>query len=363
MSAHHATRAAQPAHHHPPLSRVWPFRLGGAYVVLALVLLASALSSSMFALLPPTADTPRGLDADVAAVCVALALVVLIAAPRTHDDWGLDACIAITATLAAAAASWMPRAQGQLLVGFGIVLLGVYTAYYRPRPRLVGHLVWMLSIYAVALLLTPNLSSPLYFGVVAGTVAGLALLVSVLATRLRDLAFRDPLTGLLNRHGFEASIAPLISLAGRGDGPLTVGLIDLDGFKAYNDANGHFAGDDLLVGVSAAWRSALRDADLLARFGGDEFVLVLPGTTPDHARELEARLRRQHGTSWSVGFAQWHPGMTVQDALTDADAELYADKRARGHRSAAATAHAETIDLAGDGGHQRRVVAGDHRVR
>jgi diguanylate cyclase (GGDEF)-like protein len=339
VSAHHATRVAHPANaQYAPLSRVWPFRLGGAYVVLALVLVASALSASMFAVFPPTVDTPRGFDATVATFCIALALTVLVVAPRTHDEWGLDACIAITATLAAATASWMPRAQGQLLVGFGLVLLGVYTAYYRPRARLVAHLAWMLAIYGVALLLAPHLTSPLYFGVVAGTVGGLSLLVSFLASRLRALAFRDPLTGLLNRHGFDLSIAPLVALAGRTGRPLTLGLIDLDGFKAYNDAYGHVAGDDLLVEVSAAWRSSLRDADLLARFGGDEFVLVLPGTTPEDARELEARLRRLHRTGWSVGFTQWHPGQTVRDALTNADAELYAEKRTRGRRTSGSAA-------------------------
>ena len=254
MTAHHATRKTPTSSpQHPPLARSWPFRIGGAYVVLALVLLACALSSTMFALFPPTAETPRVFDADAAALCIGLTLLVLLAAPRTHDGWGLDAGIAATATLAAATAMWMPRAQGQLLVGFGLVLLGVYTAYYRPRGRMAWHLAWMLSLYAVALVLTPRVSSWLYFGVVAGTVTGLALLVSILGSRLRELAFRDALTGLPNRHGFDMSIAPLIALAERTGRPLTLGLIDLDGFKAYNDAYGHFAGDDLLVELAQAW--------------------------------------------------------------------------------------------------------------
>lgn len=355
----------------PPLARVWPFRLGGAYVVLGLVLLASALSAAMFSLFPPTDQTPRSLDAAMAVVCVLLTLVVLLVAPHTHGGWGLDVCIAITALLAAMTAAGMPRVQGQLLVGFGLVLLGAYTAYYRPRGRLVVHLVWMLSIYGLALVHTPHLTSPLYFGVVAGTVAGLALLVSILASRLRELAFRDSLTGLLNRRGFEVSIAPLISLSARTGRPLTLALIDLDGFKSYNDAHGHFAGDDLLVDVSAAWRATLRDADLLARFGGDEFVLVLPGSTPDEARELEARLRDQHGAGFSVGIAQWQSGMSAHDVLMNADAELYAAKRTRGRRAATATGtatttatgQADTIDLSTDDGHQRRMITGDHHIR
>lgn len=361
MTAHHSTRVARAATpQRPSLVHVWPFRLGGAYVVLALVLLASALAMVMFAVFPPTAETPRIFDADVAAFCVVLAALVLFVAPRTKDGWGLDACLAASVTLAAAVASWMPRAEGQLLVGFGLVLAGAYTAYYRPRGRMAAHIVWMLVIYGVALLLAPRLSSWLYFGVVAGTVTGLALLVSILTSRLRELAFRDPLTGLLNRRGFDMSIEQLMALSARSGRPLTLGLIDLDGFKSYNDAYGHFAGDDLLIEVSTAWRAALRGADLLARFGGDEFVLVLPGSTPQDARELETRLRRTHATGWSIGFAPWHPGMSAHDALTNADAELYAEKRTRGRRAASAP-HPETLDLSSLDAPQHRMLTTDNR--
>jgi diguanylate cyclase (GGDEF)-like protein len=351
-SVAHTVRAMQ-----HPLARVWPFRLGGAYVVLAGVLIASAFSSLMFAAFPPNPETPRFFDLGTGVVCLLLAFAVLVLAPRSESSWGLDACIAITATLGAASTSLMPRAQGQLLVGFGFVLLAAYTAYYRPRRRLLLHLGWMLAVYAVALAVDPHLTSPLYFGVVAGTVAGLALLVSFMAEQLRAFAFRDSLTGLLNRRGFEVSAAPLLSLASRHGRPLTVGLIDLDGFKAYNDAYGHLAGDELLVEISSAWVGALRGADLLARFGGDEFVLLLPGSTPDDARDLEARLRQQHTAGWSVGFAQWREGTTIHDTLTNADAELYAEKRTRGRRSGAHAQHAPIVDLSADGGEQRGVVA------
>ena len=365
VNAHHASRAVTAARVDPTpstLHRAWPFRLGGAYVVLAAVLLASALSSAMFAVFPPTGDTPRLLDAWLAALCVLLAVGTLLVAPLVKHGWGLDLCIAVTAAFAAAATVSMPRAQGQLLVGFGLVLLGVYTAYYRPLRRLVAHLAWCLSLYAVALLLDPQLPSVLYFGVVAGTVAGLSTLVAVLAERLRTLAFRDPLTGLLNRHGFDVAIAPLVATSARSGRPLTVGVIDLDGFKAYNDAYGHFAGDDLLVEVASSWSATLRTTDLLARFGGDEFVLVLPGATPDEARELVDRMHGRHPVGWSIGYAQWQEGMSVQDALATADAALYSVKRTRGRRSGSHTPHPPVIDLSVDGGHQRRMVARDQRV-
>jgi diguanylate cyclase (GGDEF)-like protein len=365
VSAHQTSRAVTAARVDTTpstLHRAWPFRLGGAYVVLAAVLLASSLSSATFAAFPPTGDTPRVLDAWLAALCLLLAACTLLLAPKVENTWGLDICIAVTATFAAAATADMPRAQGQLLVGFGLVLLGVYTAYYRPLRRLVAHLVWCLSLYAAALVIDRHLPSVLYFGVVAGTVAGLSMLVAVLAERLRTLAFRDPLTGLLNRHGFDVAIAPLVATSMRSGRPLTVGVIDLDGFKAYNDAYGHFAGDDLLVEIASSWEVTLRTTDLLARFGGDEFVLVLPGATPEEARELEARLREQHPMGWSIGYAQWQDDMSVQDALTTADAALYTEKRTRGRRRGAHTPHPPLIDLSVDGGEQRRMVARDQRI-
>jgi len=221
------------------------------------------------------------------------------------------------------------QGQGQLVIGFGLVLMGVYAAYFRPRRRLVGLLVLMLTSYGTALLLAPRLPSPLFFLVVAGTVIGVALLIASMAARMRDLAFRDSLTGVLNRRGFEVAVAPVAGMAARAGTPVTVGLIDLDDFKAFNDAHGHLAGDDILVELTTAWKSGLRSGDIMARFGGDEFAVVLPESTPADARELAAQLRALHPGAWSVGFAEWQPGEELTVALTRADRALYADKRDR----------------------------------
>jgi GGDEF domain-containing protein len=81
--------------------------------------------------------------------------------------------------------------------------------------------------------------------------------------------------------------------------------------------------------LSAAWQRGLRSGDLMARFGGDEFVFVLPQSTPADGHELAERLRALHPGEWSVGFTEWRPGEDVTDALTRADLALYADKRHR----------------------------------
>jgi diguanylate cyclase (GGDEF)-like protein len=150
-----------------------------------------------------------------------------------------------------------------------------------------------------------------------------------ISAQLRHAAGTDPLTGIANRRLWEAEATRSLSHAQRSGEPLTVAVIDLDDFKSVNDEDGHSAGDDLLRGLAGNWGQELRGADLLGRYGGDEFVLCLPGTDADSTGELITRLRRSHPASWSVGTATAGPGDALGDLLRRADAELYRQKRAR----------------------------------
>jgi diguanylate cyclase (GGDEF)-like protein len=78
-------------------------------------------------------------------------------------------------------------------------------------------------------------------------------------------------------------------------------VIDLDGFKAVNDRHGHAAGDRLLVDIAGAWSASLRPGDLLARFGGDEFILMILGATADQVDAILARLAAAHPAVWTAG--------------------------------------------------------------
>lgn len=181
-------------------------------------------------------------------------------------------------------------------------------------------------------------------------------LVSVLATiltstlrrcraeaHLRHQARTDALTGLLNRaelyRRFERLLKDRESGERRGDAThIGVLYADLDDFKSVNDHFGHAAGDRLLVAVADALRGAVRDVDLVARIGGDEFVVVCPDLeSPEQLGRVEARVVQAVGSlragggsvRLSVGSALAEPGATVEDALRLADEAMYRLKRSR----------------------------------
>ena len=104
-------------------------------------------------------------------------------------------------------------------------------------------------------------------------------------------ASTDALTGIANRRHFQEFLAEHFRLAARYGSPLSLYMVDLDRFKALNDTHGHLAGDAVLCAVAATMKAHLREADLLARFGGEEFVVVLPSTALEGARQSAERLR------------------------------------------------------------------------
>jgi diguanylate cyclase (GGDEF)-like protein len=158
----------------------------------------------------------------------------------------------------------------------------------------------------------------------------------ILAGRLRALATRDPLTGCPNRAETRARLAALAAQASPQN-PLTVCVLDLDGFKQVNDRHGHQAGDELLARVAAALQSAVRQGDVVGRIGGDEFVVLLPGAGATCAEDLVQRLLDSvrgagtaHGVTASVGTIRVLAPATEVDALLDAaDRAMYGAKRRR----------------------------------
>jgi diguanylate cyclase (GGDEF)-like protein len=148
--------------------------------------------------------------------------------------------------------------------------------------------------------------------------------------QMEQQAVTDSLTGIYNRHFFNEALHREIKRAERYGYPLTILMMDIDNFKAYNDLHGHLEGDILLKEIAAQMKSHVRASDLLARFGGDEFVLILPETNiiqaqaiikKLHATVLEKFARDRLGIS--IGSALLQPGMTPQALLAEADRSLY----------------------------------------
>lgn len=163
-----------------------------------------------------------------------------------------------------------------------------------------------------------------------------------LRVRESELAHRaatDALTGALNRAAFRDAAEAAMQDA--GPAPLSLIALDLDVFKEVNDRHGHGAGDRALVHLVSVLRAGLRDADVIGRIGGDEFLVLLPGTDLDQADVVAARLRESlrrsalaldDGTtlllSMSCGTAQHAPGLRFEDVVHGADMALYRAKRA-----------------------------------
>ena len=153
-----------------------------------------------------------------------------------------------------------------------------------------------------------------------------------LVRRLSDLAATDELTGLMRRGSGYAAAHTEITRARRGDGRLSLVIVDVDGLKAVNDNWGHLAGDKLLRAVADALKESLRPYDIIIRFGGDEFLCVLSGVT---RAQVEPRLEviqeligaRTRGQSVSFGLAELQDGDSIDDLIARADAELYALRR------------------------------------
>jgi len=200
------------------------------------------------------------------------------------------------------------------------------------RP-LVGVLA---TVYGFDVLLTPP-------GMLAAAEGGWAFLavvplVGVLYLLSRErrsrldaqmLAHEDELTGAANRRSFEERLAVESARATRSGSDLSVCMLDLDHFKAYNDRHGHLAGDDLLRRVVATWRGALRAEALLARLGGEEFGLIIPDATMSAAETVVERLRRAmpDEITVSVGVSTWDGSEPIGDAVARADSALYRAKR------------------------------------
>lgn len=151
-----------------------------------------------------------------------------------------------------------------------------------------------------------------------------------LLARVEAIARTDELTGLANRRAMDEEIRRELTRARRMGYQVTLAMLDLDHFKAYNDRHGHPAGDELLREAANAWRIAVRETDFIARWGGEGFVVLLPSCPSANAADIIGRLRDAVPAPQTVsaGVATWDGLESAESLLARTDRALYEAKRA-----------------------------------
>ncbi|TFV64644.1 UNVERIFIED_ORG: GGDEF domain-containing protein [Bacillus sp. AZ43] len=275
---------------------------------------------------PLHADSPLGLLWAVAVIGLGGGAVIWLLRERMRG-WLLHAAVGLAGALAALLAWRSATAVGIVGLGPVLIALGLYAAHFFDLAAARAHAAVLVVLATAGAIAAPP------EGFLAPWAAAMVSLLAIteaqgrLSRNLRRAATTDPLTGISNRRAWQAEATRHVARAARTGEPLSVALLDLDHFKAVNDREGHSAGDALLQDLAARWSARLRQADLLGRYGGDEFVLCLPATDAAGAREILQQLEATHPFTWSVGVATAEPGDTLDSLLARADADLYQQKR------------------------------------
>jgi diguanylate cyclase (GGDEF)-like protein len=278
----------------------------------------------------------------VPAVCGAVALLLLRFADRVSPRT-LEVCVAFGITLVTVQA-WRwgsgPANADEMLY----VWLGLYVAYFFSRREAAGQLAFMAAAYLFVLIASaPSDSVAATWVTLVGILFPAAALLRVvrdgvtrLVRSLSEAALTDALTGLKNRLALDQELGAEVERALRAGRPLSVITGDLDHFKTVNDRLGHRAGDAALVRVGAILERERRAGDSIARTGGEEFTIVLPGATEHQAYLVSERLRvaveREFAEdpavlTFSFGVATYPAhGRSADAVLEAADQALYAAK-------------------------------------
>jgi diguanylate cyclase (GGDEF)-like protein len=340
--------------------RLRRFGMASSTYALGLVILALCWQLSLF---------PGAALAQVAALFLLINLGLLAAFAtgwnERFDDPSLTAfqvCLGVTVV---AVIQVLGRDVQFVAAPFYSVLFVFGMLKLRARD-LAGVAAYVLASYGVAMLLRYHLyadaldlrvevvsaalvvASSVWFAVAASYINKLRARLRSSLQQIAALATRDALTGLSNRRQIDLDLAASVKHAQRHGGPLCVALVDVDHFKSVNDRFGHTVGDEVLISVAGCLAGSLRAGDHVGRFGGEEFLLILPATTMAQAsllvERLRARLEALHAlpsderpVTASFGLAAWRGDESAADLVRRADRALYRAKNAGRNRVVADT--------------------------
>jgi diguanylate cyclase (GGDEF)-like protein len=295
----------------------------------ASVLFGAGAVFAVIALVLP--HPPGSNDAGVAAVA-ALALIVAIALAvfpaRIWPPWWFHTCMSGgTVIISLAIYFWRP---GEVASSVALLYVWVllYAFYFFSFQAAACHSVTVGVSYAIVLGLQDGHRAVVAQWMVTVFTAVIAgMLIGGLVRRVKVLAETDALTGLANRRTWEEVLARELARSRRTGEPLAIALADVDNFKRVNDSGGHQAGDQVLKAIAHIWQRGLRDNDVMARYGGDEFAIVLAGSGAREAHQAVARLVESYPEHpCTVGVACWDHAETLDRFVGRADRALYAGK-------------------------------------
>jgi diguanylate cyclase (GGDEF)-like protein len=296
---------------------------------LALLFAFKSLVAVVVVAFPLSVHEPTHLLATAGAISLAAAGAIWLLGARMSMR-GFELLAAVGALAASGLVAHAHTIGGMMVAAFSYPWIAIYGAHFFPR-RVVNALGVLITLgFAGGLLISGLPHATVYWFVVTATVWSICVVLGGLSESVRRQVGTDQLTGALNRTGFTAAALRERAIADRTGAPLTVAAIDLDDFKQVNDGAGHAVGDRLLATLASEWRTRLRPGDVLARHGGDEFVVLFPSTSEPEARSALARLRTSgEPLGWSAGTSEWLRGEELGTALARADTLLYEEKRSK----------------------------------